>query len=107
MQDDRDEGHYRARIIRMKSGNGINSGKLKMPEGRECWREEVGEVIVQRSCIRTNCYEQVDTYATKPHCERKEKENEVVASYTEIRFEISTNRAAIHFEFLVHEENVR
>lgn len=107
MQHDRDEGHYHARIIRMKSGNGINSGKLKMPEGRERGGRRRLEVIVQRSCIRTNCYEQVDTYATKPHRERKEKENEVVASYTRIHFEISANRAAIHFEFLVHEEKVR
>lgn len=35
MQDDRDERYYRVRIIRMKSGNGTNSGKLKMPEGKE------------------------------------------------------------------------
>lgn len=58
----------------MESGNGINSEKLRMPKGRE-QREEGEEgrlkVIVQRSCIRTNCYEQVDTYAAKPHCETK------------------------------------
>lgn len=79
----------------MESGNGINSGKLKMPEGRERWKEEGRgglEVIVQCSCIRTNCYEQVDTYAAKPHRERKEEENEVVVSYTGIRFEISADR---------------
>lgn len=43
MQDDRDERYYRVRIIRMKSGNGINSGKLKMPEGSERGKEKVGD----------------------------------------------------------------
>lgn len=52
-------------------------------------------MIVQRICIKTNCYEQVDTYATiSRDDERKEEENEVV-SYTEIRFEIFANRLYI------------
>lgn len=77
----------------MESGNGINSEKLRMPKGRVRRKEEGRlEVIVQRSRIRTNCYEQVDTYAAKPHRERKEEENEVVAFYTGIRFEISSDR---------------
>lgn len=87
MQDDRGEGYYRVRIIQVsqgwKSGNGINSGKLKMPEGRERGRGRSLEVIVQhvQLCIRTNCYEQIYTYASKPHRERKE-ENEVVVPST-------------------------
>lgn len=69
--------------IGMKSGNGINSAKLKMPEGREREKRRF-EVIVQQSCVSGNCYEHVDTgYAAKPHLadreeERKEKENGVV-----------------------------
>ena len=75
------------RIISMESGNGINSGKLKMPEGRE--RRVRGNSLAQH-CIRPNCYEQMDTYAVEPHRERKEEENEVVTSYTGIRFDIFT-----------------
>ncbi|KYM76875.1 hypothetical protein ALC53_12764 [Atta colombica] len=53
MQDNRDEGHYRAGIIRyigMESGNGINSWKLKMPKGRE-QRKDEGRGDWREQCI--------------------------------------------------------
>lgn len=69
-------------------------------------RGEVGGNSSACGCIRTNCYEQVYTYAPKPHGERKE-ENEVVVPSTRESASKFPQTPTVHLEFLVHEENVQ
>lgn len=84
---------------RWKTETVSTRGNSRRP--RDADREERLEVIVQWSCIRTNCYERVDTYiyTVKPHRGQKQEENGVVAlhPYTRIRSEISTSLDYMYF----------
>lgn len=110
MQNDRDERHYRARIIRYH-----RDGKrkwYKLGETEDAWGMRTGKEIGGNSSAKlyqdkllragghvhthTHTHTQACIYAclytVESHRRRKEEENGVVApSYTRIRFEISTN----------------
>lgn len=112
MQNDRDEGHYRAEIIRYhrdRKRKWYKLGETEDARGMRTGKEIGGNSSVelyQDKLLRagghtrvhayththTHTYVRLQIHTVEPHRRRKEEENGVVAPfYTRIRFEISTN----------------